>query len=307
MELKKTEEQMLAQVDPLMATSQELLARANKLEITNDEELKSATALKKEITAQAKTVNELRFEITRPLDELKDRILSKEKEILVPLSEARNDIASKILAYEEELERIRKEEEDRIIGITTELMRYMPFPALTDVKKIEERIKEFDQEFGKLAEADQNNPRIKAVYIDVSSQLVFHQAKVVEEAKTAAERARLDEEAKTQSEERRKIEAEKQQIEEDKRKIEREKQELAAQQEADRLRKIADAKAEEEAKALAKRPKTAIRTDTKFEVTDIEAVPRELCSPDDKKIRQAVANGAKEIPGVRIYQEKAVR
>jgi hypothetical protein len=58
-------------------------------------------------------------------------------------------------------------------------------------------------------------------------------------------------------------------------------------------------------------PKVAglsFREEVKFEVTDPEAVPRNLCSPDEKKIRNWVrAMGkATNVPGIRIWTEKVV-
>jgi hypothetical protein len=41
----------------------------------------------------------------------------------------------------------------------------------------------------------------------------------------------------------------------------------------------------------------------KAEVTDDSLVPREYCSPDIKKINDAVKMGTREIPGVRIWEE----
>lgn len=45
------------------------------------------------------------------------------------------------------------------------------------------------------------------------------------------------------------------------------------------------------------------RKDWKFEIVDASAVPRELCTPDPKLIREAVKNGAREVPGLRIWEE----
>lgn len=50
----------------------------------------------------------------------------------------------------------------------------------------------------------------------------------------------------------------------------------------------------------------SVRKVWKFEVTDQNLVPRELCSPDAKKIEAAFHNGVTEIPGVRFYQEPVV-
>ena len=58
-------------------------------------------------------------------------------------------------------------------------------------------------------------------------------------------------------------------------------------------------------------PKVAgvsFREEVKFEITDPDAIPRNLCTPDEKKIRNWVkAMGkATNIPGVRIWTEKVV-
>jgi hypothetical protein len=47
----------------------------------------------------------------------------------------------------------------------------------------------------------------------------------------------------------------------------------------------------------------SIRTQWTGEITDPDQVPREYCSPDEKKINQAVKAGIREIPGVRIFEK----
>jgi hypothetical protein len=44
----------------------------------------------------------------------------------------------------------------------------------------------------------------------------------------------------------------------------------------------------------------------KYEVTEEEKVPRQFCSPDSKKIRAAIDQGVRTIPGVRIWEEPTV-
>ena len=44
-----------------------------------------------------------------------------------------------------------------------------------------------------------------------------------------------------------------------------------------------------------------------FEVENDAVVPREFCSPDPKKIREAVKAGKRNIKGVKIYEEAQVR
>jgi len=50
----------------------------------------------------------------------------------------------------------------------------------------------------------------------------------------------------------------------------------------------------------------SVRKVWKFEILDERLVPRELCSVDLGKVRQAVAAGARDIPGVRVYEDQVV-
>ena len=64
--------------------------------------------------------------------------------------------------------------------------------------------------------------------------------------------------------------------------------------------------------ALAKAPEvaqvrgTSFRAVWKFEVIDPAAVPSQYCSPDPDKLKAALALGAREIPGVKIYEDTVV-
>lgn len=44
-----------------------------------------------------------------------------------------------------------------------------------------------------------------------------------------------------------------------------------------------------------------------FEITDPAMVMRELCTPDEKLIREAVKNGLREAPGIKIFEKTDVR
>lgn len=102
--------------------------------------------------------------------------------------------------------------------------------------------------------------------------------------------------------------------------LERRKVEKAMQEEAARLQ----AKLEVEAKEAGVEPppvmpvpaprpdsmtrtesgaSASIRTAWTGEVIDPDQVPREFCSPDEKKITAGVKSGIREIPGVRIYEK----
>ncbi len=52
----------------------------------------------------------------------------------------------------------------------------------------------------------------------------------------------------------------------------------------------------------------SFRKDWDFIIEDEQTIPREYCSPDSSKIRKAIRDGVREIPGVRIFQkETAIR
>lgn len=103
------------------------------------------------------------------------------------------------------------------------------------------------------------------------------------------------------------------------REMARREAERRAQEEAralqERLRKEAEEKGFEAPEVTAPvmpKPETTTRTEDgsaylkktwAFEVVDAAAVPRDYCEPSEKIIRQAVAGGIREIPGVKIFEK----
>lgn len=81
------------------------------------------------------------------------------------------------------------------------------------------------------------------------------------------------------------------------------KDQMTVANEAERLEKEILQKEKAQVAALdAKNVKNA-KMVFKFEVLDPALVPIQFCSVDEKKIRAAVSSGAREIPGVRIYED----
>jgi hypothetical protein len=85
----------------------------------------------------------------------------------------------------------------------------------------------------------------------------------------------------------------------------------AALGDADLAQDIADSAAAEAVAIVAAVPKldtrgTALRHNWRFEVTDSAAVPREFCTPDERRIGEIVRRdkGATAIPGVRVWCEE---
>lgn len=50
-----------------------------------------------------------------------------------------------------------------------------------------------------------------------------------------------------------------------------------------------------------------IRTDWKYEIENEDLIPKVFCSADSKKINEAVKNGLRVIPGVKIFEVKSFR
>lgn len=101
--------------------------------------------------------------------------------------------------------------------------------------------------------------------------------------------------------------------------LERREQERKAREEAERLQAQLDKEAKEKGVESVKvgepvmpEPEKVTRTETgashqrlhwTFEIVNADKVPREYLVPDEKKIRQAVGMGIREIPGVKIYEK----
>jgi actin-related protein len=319
MELEKFEQKQVAVISKLQARSDELKLIATKTIVKNDDTLKEANQLIKDINAHKKDVNTKRLELTQPLNNVVSQLIAKEKEVLLPLDEAKTELSDKIIDYSAEVERKRLAEIERIDTIVNKIYEY---GDLSDtIEHINLSGKSLKEYFAKLPEVDQNNPTIKVAFMTTVGKLSDRKTAIEAEERAeqerirqAAEQKKLDEMAAKQSEEENRLAAErkanddaKRELEEQKLQMERDKKEMERQKEI----QLAEAEQLRRDKVLAKitasRPKTNQVTSTKFTITDENMVDRLLCSPDDKKIREAIKAGAKELAGIRIFEETKVR
>lgn len=176
------------------------------------------------------------------------------------------NISQKILAYQEEQERLAKEEAARIDSICAKFATNAK--SLRSQKACDERGAELKQAFAELPEADQNHAEIKLAFTKAINELLTRKDELTTAERDEAEAAKL-----------------------------------AAQRK--REQEIAEAEAAKAAKSQKPAVKSGIKTKTVFTVTNPELVPRYLCEPSDKLIREAIANGLREIPGVEIREEKS--
>lgn len=304
--LLKFEEKMLKEVSPLEVKSRELLAKSQAIkEVKDNATLASAVAVKKEINAHGKLIKDMRLELTRPLDELKKQIMSKETEVTLPLEQAKTDISEKILTYEEELERVRLAEEARVNEIkqSVEVNVY----SLSTMEIVEAEGKRIKDIYAKLDPKDAENMTIKLAFKGSVDALVSRKTAIEEEERQRVERERLAKEAEKMSAERAELERQKAEVERKEREVQAEKERQMRELERQKLEAEALAQAKEEAKADKSKPKSNIATITEFEIENESLVDRIFCSPDNVKIRQAIKEGVTEIAGVRIFQTKKVR
>lgn len=304
--LNKFEEKMLKEVSPLEQQSVALLEKTTQLPaVTDDATLSKAVAIKKEINAHSKLVKDSRLALTRPLDDMKQTIMLKEKEVMLPLEKAKADVSEKILTYEEELERLRMEEENRIDQVLDSIsVAVWVYKTVDDINARGAQIKEA---FSKLGTKDQENAKVKLAFQASVDALTTRKANLEEEERQRVEREQLAKEAEKQSAERAKLDRERAEIKRKEREIQAERERQQRELERQELERKAEEQRKAEATAEKARPKSNIATITEFKIEMPNLVARIYCSPDEKLIRAAIKNGVTEIAGVRVFQTKKVR
>lgn len=239
------------------------VARAEQVQVRNQEEANAAAGILKNLSKQRRDIEASRKELVGPIKEHAKKIDEKFRTVREPVEAAEKVLKGKIQSYTDEVERLRRAEEERLR------------------REVAER-----------------------------------------EAAQRAERERAEAEARAARE---KAEAEARAAEEEARRVAQADADSAAAQAA---LEAAEAKAAEldEAKlqeqtldalpdlpvpvpVVAEAPKVEgvqMRKVWTFEVESVALIPAEYLVVDEKKIRQAVRDGVRDIPGVRIFKESQV-
>lgn len=256
----------VASFSPIKKESFDMQAEAEALEITDDATLQQGLDLRKKVVKHINSTEDRRMEYTRPLKQVTDQLIAGQRDVLAPAEDAKTIVGKKIMEYQAEQERLAAIERERV-SVIIAAMTTNEAVSSKKITLIDARGAELKAHYAELSEADQNNVDIKLAFTQAINRLL--------EARDILSRAQVDaaEQAKAQAQ--------------------RDAAELSARHEA------------EVAPAAAPAPKTGVRMVTKFEVTAPDAVPREYCSVNDSLIRQAIAAGTADIPGVRIYQERS--
>ena len=265
----------VATISPLEARSKELEKAAQDVEVKTADDVDTAKQIRKDIIAHDKAVNGMRLEITRQLDDVKKTLINAERSVLAPNVAAKQIVSDKILAYEEEQERLailEKERQDKIITGLVENggVHIYQIRSLKDLAAYEEK---FEQRITELNEDDAKIASVISIIADVRYAISERRDTI----------RRLDKESNEAKQ----------------RELERQAEQARAIQEAAKQAKA-------EAKAVAQ-PKTGSRTRMTFEVVNPDAVPRELCVPSDKLIREYInANNLEHLDGVLIKRERVL-
>lgn len=266
----------------------EIKTKANDLIVKLPEHLTVANEMLKYCQTIERESELKRKEVIAPYNSFVKEVNDFVKEILKPTEESKLIIKSKILGYNEEQEKIRAEQ--------AEVER----KKLEEIRLAEEaEVKRRQDEERKIREAEEAKlDAIRKQQEEERKKIALEQDEN-KKKEMEIERRRLEEQAK--------IEEAKQEIEVKKREMEAEEKRIAEDRKrVEELKKIQEEKEKREQEEKENKVK-GIRSIWKYDVTDENLVPREFCSPDSKKINEAIKKGITEIQGVKIYQSKDIR
>ena len=242
---------------------------------------KQAQALEKDIEMEYKT-------LVFPFQDFVKQVRNLANECAVPVEQAKLVISQKLLAFDEKVEaerRVRAEEERK---------------RLEEQRLAEEKAK---------AERDIEEARLRKIENDRLAAIAAEQER--ERARIALEqdankRAQRELEAEKLAQEQ-KLEAQRVAIEQKKRQMDEQQRQIDIQKaEMDRKEAEAGAKSRQEMEDKINEVK-GVRSGWTYEIENEDAVPRELCSSNSKKINAAIKDGLRVANGLRIYQEKRVQ
>lgn len=289
------QENLLERISPYEVRGQELLTKVSNLEIKDSLDIPAVRAVMKETQALSSEVEEIRKFIIAPFNKQVKVINSYAKKILEPIEDAKRIAKDKIIAWEDEQDRLRKAEEMKIQQICSAVKASKTREELAEkINKIEEN--------GYLENADVLLA-INTIYkkFEEEERLAEEQQKRKEEEERLA-KIKAEQDAETARLEAQRIENERKQ-----RELEEQARKLKAQEQEQAL--LADKKAQEEMLAIDKKlnQTKGVRKTMDFEILDPTLVPRSYCSPDESLIREAVKNGVDSIPGVKIFLKTSVQ
>lgn len=275
-----------------ISKGKDLITEAKKAELVKREDMQSASIILKSCQMVEQELEEKRIEITKPVNDFVKEVNALFKETAVYILEAKNIIKTKILTFEQEQERIRKEEEQKRFAEEQARLK-----KLEDERLERERIEQKKRE--------EEEKKLKAEQERLQK---LEEARLEKELKARqlneAEAQKIRDEAEKQRIERETLENEKIEIARQKREAEEEKKRIEEEKRLMEAKRLADL---EESDRLAQLKVKGIYKKWSWEITDEEKIPRAFCSPDSKKINESIKKGIREIDGLRIFESNLVR
>lgn len=266
--------------------------------INSSDTLEEAKERAKNAAKIVKAIEDRRVELTKPFLQSQRNIAAQAKTLTDGLETVIKSFRGQILTFEQEEDRKRRIEIERVAALKRNLSnletetlgmlhRAKKQLDFTEIIKIVENIDPAHfKEFSGEAEALKQrliiaaNSRWETVKQEIAQSEAA--AKLGEEERLKAEeQIRINKEAEDKRQEEERIAAEKAQIE-------------------------ADAKLRMTTKSIAPASGNNLRTSWKFEILNPGQIPNEYLMPDEKKIKEAIKNGVREISGVRIYPEEGL-
>lgn len=269
-----------------------LVSKANKLEIKKIEDKQIADMLKKECLLTIQNLEAKRREITVPVNNFISEVNALFKATAIPLLEAQNIVKQKILSYDQEQEKIKRELEEKAMEAERERLLKLEEERL-ERERIE-KLKREEEERKLKAEQDRlRKLEEERIAKEIESKLL-----------NESEQKKIREEAEKQRLEKERLEREKLEVKRMKREAEEEKKKLDEERKEMEVKRLAEI--EKKRKDAELKVKGIFRHWT-WEVVEEEKIPRAFCSPDNKKINQAIKSGIRIIDGIRIFQAVNVK
>jgi hypothetical protein len=278
----------LEQVSKFTTKGLALKAAAEELVINTAADLPSAQVLKKQFQALANEIDQEKKAITFPYRDFVKQLNALADECLVPTEQGRLVLDQKLLAFDEKVEAKRREKAE-IERKLLEEQRLAEEKAKAERDAEEARLRKIESDRLAAIAAEQERERARiALEQDANkrAQRELEAEKLAQEAKLEAQRVAIAQKERAMAEKQ--LEIEQQMKAMDAKAAEAGEKERLAQEEA--MNKV-----------------KGVRAGFTYEIENEDAVPRELCSSDSKKINAAIAKGLRVANGLRIFEKKRIQ
>ncbi len=266
-------ETQVATISPFKVKSEALKKDVEALVLDSPEAVENAKKLRKEIIAHENLVEGERKAITGQFDAVTKSLITLQRDVLAAAVEAKAELGKKVIAYEDELEKQAIAEKQRVQKILEAFVNndgvsIGQIRSLKDLAAYEEKIE------GRVTNMKPEHaamPQMISMIADIRTAIAERRDTI----------RRIDQESN-------------------------EAKQNDLQRQADQARAAKEAKAAEKAVAPAV-VKTGSRTRMTFQIVNPDQVPRELCVPSEKLIREYInENNSEHLDGVLIKRERVL-